>query len=780
MATMTNTSPSIEGELLEKTKKKHGHVVDEEETGKIITNPTEKDILLGRSSMAKRHAGNLFYRDLVEKNQAIYCSHRKRNAKAKITNSIVKSVKDTGGRFLTQDNAQGRVMNYWVEISEQKAFDKVSQALREGQPEIRKKLRHHLGTVTSVAGPPSALYAASVANGNDGRILMVDPRHPVPYPYSMAMVAGVGPGMPNGMAMGMGVPMGGVVMGTSPGNYGGYYPLAMNPNPTSGQDSGADGTNDDKPPTPNNQESQEVKTGQVDNNKDGTKPGSADAKPKSPQNEKTSTTPSSSTLTSPGVNSRYSHAPLSQPPYGVPYHHPQSAYYPPHPFPYEEYHYPPYATSTRTAPPHQHPNAIAFHDLDATNRLLNSSNLNSVDLLELSRSAKRQRRARARRGESDDGEVTVLSPDRADSASPKASNPNEKSADDSAKIPPPARPNVIPHSSQMNPYHNLQTPPRPPYPSMPMGMIGAFPPPMNAHQTSTNHTGANDTTASKKDHQKKDANIAVVGLLSLGTGKDPNGNTESDKATGYHDDDTIPKDLRCVLQRRHDFGPYDPQYHSLLQSYSKEIASFAATGHRLGMTMLQEYSSLQERVVNPSVGEKRKRTIDVDQPVVSGGKKKKDGASKDTEGAKDDQLASKDTDSSAQSSNGVHNTKDNKNNISDKVNERKTEDSLESSQGRDSSVNSLTSLANAAAIMRNDEDSENKQDHIDQEKKMKIEKEASSKSGRTEQDATKCIVSNNSITTATTKPPGVAKMSCGLVSFVSPSILQNTNIIAAA
>ena len=72
MATMTNNSPSIEGELLEKTKRKHGHVVDEEDNGKIITNPTEKDILLGRSSMAKRHAGNLFYRDLVEKNQVSF------------------------------------------------------------------------------------------------------------------------------------------------------------------------------------------------------------------------------------------------------------------------------------------------------------------------------------------------------------------------------------------------------------------------------------------------------------------------------------------------------------------------------------------------------------------------------------------------------------------------------------------------------------------------------------------------------------------------------------
>jgi len=52
--------------------------------------------------------------------------------------SIVKAVNEIGGRFIDKDDT-GR----WYDIGEQRAFDKVSQALREGQPQLRNKLEQH-------------------------------------------------------------------------------------------------------------------------------------------------------------------------------------------------------------------------------------------------------------------------------------------------------------------------------------------------------------------------------------------------------------------------------------------------------------------------------------------------------------------------------------------------------------------------------------------------------------------------------------------------------------
>merc|ERR1719223_1013404 len=119
---------------------------------------------------------------------------------------------------------------------------------------------------------------------------------------------------------------------------------------------------------------------------------------------------------------------------------------------------------------------------------------------------------------------------------------------------------------------------------MTMGMVGTIPPLMNA---------ASGYMNPKKDHQKKDANIAAVGLLSLATDKESNGNNESNgkenastEKGDHHPNDTVPEELQSLLQLRHTHGPHDPQYHHSLQLSSKQVASFAATGHPIGMMML--------------------------------------------------------------------------------------------------------------------------------------------------------------------------------------------------
>ena len=60
----------------------------------------------------------------------------KRSDKIKISKSIVDTVKHTGGRFLAQDEKTG----IWSDIGEKAAIQKVSQALREGQPGLKKEI----------------------------------------------------------------------------------------------------------------------------------------------------------------------------------------------------------------------------------------------------------------------------------------------------------------------------------------------------------------------------------------------------------------------------------------------------------------------------------------------------------------------------------------------------------------------------------------------------------------------------------------------------------------
>jgi hypothetical protein len=62
----------------------------------------------------------------------------KKRDKPKVAVSIVRKIREQGGRFLRRHEitAQGRVI--WVDIGDTRACEKVCQALREGAPEIRR------------------------------------------------------------------------------------------------------------------------------------------------------------------------------------------------------------------------------------------------------------------------------------------------------------------------------------------------------------------------------------------------------------------------------------------------------------------------------------------------------------------------------------------------------------------------------------------------------------------------------------------------------------------
>lgn len=97
---------------------------------------SRKDVVMGRGSGTQNHCGNVSYRKLVYLNKELYATSSKFD-KLKISKAIVAAVREFGGQFLQADEKRGGL---YYDIGDKRAWDKTSQALREGQAEIRAKL----------------------------------------------------------------------------------------------------------------------------------------------------------------------------------------------------------------------------------------------------------------------------------------------------------------------------------------------------------------------------------------------------------------------------------------------------------------------------------------------------------------------------------------------------------------------------------------------------------------------------------------------------------------
>lgn len=102
------------------------------------------DVLCGRGAPTNYHPGNEYFRDLVKEYQNTYLAS-KRADKPFVASHIVNIIQSRGGRFLRRYKRNGvsweRGHFVWVEVDPQKAYEKACQALREGAPEIRRKMQ---------------------------------------------------------------------------------------------------------------------------------------------------------------------------------------------------------------------------------------------------------------------------------------------------------------------------------------------------------------------------------------------------------------------------------------------------------------------------------------------------------------------------------------------------------------------------------------------------------------------------------------------------------------
>jgi hypothetical protein len=100
------------------------------------TNVGPNDVLLGRGGATNNHSGNHNFRILVAANQEEYLQARK-HEKVIIARRIVAEIQNNGGRFLQS----GMSKDHWEEVSDKRAQEKTSQALREGLDVRNQKLR---------------------------------------------------------------------------------------------------------------------------------------------------------------------------------------------------------------------------------------------------------------------------------------------------------------------------------------------------------------------------------------------------------------------------------------------------------------------------------------------------------------------------------------------------------------------------------------------------------------------------------------------------------------
>ena len=113
---------------------------------KDVPHPHPHDVLCGRGGGTNSHVGNAHWRMLVAANKQLYITLPKRQ-KMLLSRSIVNAVRSQNppGRFLAKDSKS----NLWFDVGDQRAQEKTSQALREGAPDIRKKVAAQKGGTAS-------------------------------------------------------------------------------------------------------------------------------------------------------------------------------------------------------------------------------------------------------------------------------------------------------------------------------------------------------------------------------------------------------------------------------------------------------------------------------------------------------------------------------------------------------------------------------------------------------------------------------------------------------
>ena len=93
---------------------------------------TDLDVLLGKGGCRQKHPGNAKLSELIELKRSVYQQCSDRFEKSKVSFSIVREIKASGGRLLKRRGKTGDAC--WFEISDKEARDAISHRLRNAIP----------------------------------------------------------------------------------------------------------------------------------------------------------------------------------------------------------------------------------------------------------------------------------------------------------------------------------------------------------------------------------------------------------------------------------------------------------------------------------------------------------------------------------------------------------------------------------------------------------------------------------------------------------------------
>jgi hypothetical protein len=96
------------------------------------------DVLCGRGMLTSIHPGNVAYKRVIKKHEMEYiCS--KRSVKPKLAMKLLKQFRRNAIRFVKRErDANDKYI--WIDIGDERAYQKVSQSLREGAPQLRRQM----------------------------------------------------------------------------------------------------------------------------------------------------------------------------------------------------------------------------------------------------------------------------------------------------------------------------------------------------------------------------------------------------------------------------------------------------------------------------------------------------------------------------------------------------------------------------------------------------------------------------------------------------------------
>lgn len=152
------------------------------------------DVLCGRGVPTYTEHGNKFFKELVKQHQVEYISCR-RTEKPPIATHVIEIIRSHGGRFLRRvkvptpprrrlsstdgdrDHDLALPLFGWVELAENRIYEKVCQALRDGAPRIRQRMLELEGKTGEgkVAATTSATSTASPSTGTTTTTMVVLP-----------------------------------------------------------------------------------------------------------------------------------------------------------------------------------------------------------------------------------------------------------------------------------------------------------------------------------------------------------------------------------------------------------------------------------------------------------------------------------------------------------------------------------------------------------------------------------------------------------------------------